>query len=618
MSRIILFIHSHGNGSAKASSNFLLSCAAKPSDTIVEAWPRESQDVTAGSGDNAVHYASSQGIAGVLGAFQHSSRFGELLEKHAELLVVSDLALGPLGPLPAELDAEEGRTQTLIPPESRRALTAPGTGSDEVAGPLAMEIGWLQVPVVLLQDSKFWSCVKEAAKRTEAEGGADPNWLSMNLLTDALESAGFPNLPLFSPQADQKQLFARALPEYLRAEIPLLPWALFTTDPIYLERWAVIPRTAWDYVNRASYPGSAFWSTVLQTVPPQTWYTNLALLDIYPDSPANYRNTLRTAVIAHVFYPDMLGEILSFAGNVPDPVELFVTTDTEEKKTELEASLREQSRFSKWEVRVAQTNQGRDISAFLLDCADVLSDPRFDIVVKLHSKLSAQDPSSVSSWFRDHLFENLLGSSDYATHIWQRFAEDPQLGMVFPPVIHMGVPTMGNGWTLNRQPAKEVAHRLRITVPFDEVTPLSPYGSMFIARRSALEPLVHAAFEASEFPEAENYHDGSLAHVLERLFSYVVYSAGYYARCVQRAELAAISATALQYKYDQVSRYLSPFAQYQRELLAANGGPMGGALIRRLIQRQLDARYPKIGHAAMSAWMGGKRLAGNVKRTLTR
>lgn len=176
---------------------------------------------------------------------------------------------------------------------------------------------------------------------------------------------------------------------------------------------------------------------------------------------------------------------------------------------------------------------------------------------------------------------------------------------------------MGNGWTLNRKPAEEISGRLGITVPFDSVTPLSPYGSMFYARREALLPLVDAHFAPDEFPDAEGYRDGSVAHVLERLFSYVVFSQGYFARCVQSAALAEVSAVALQYKYDQVSQYLFPFASHQVEMLGAErNGALSGAQIRSLIHRQLSARNPKIGTAAQKVWSGGKAAVQAIRNRI--
>ncbi len=622
MNRTVLFIQGEQGTQTLPAQRYLLDSVAVAGASVYVASPTadtESSLITEGN-STTIRYPSRQGIAGALLALKELAAEVVLVDKNLELLVLDDQVLGPLGRLPEPLADTANFVQTLIPSESQKEYTeSKKLATAEPAGPLAMEICWLQIPLGLLRRPDFWGAVSAAAEETEVQGCATQEWVSMNTLIEGLSEAGINARAVYSLPEGKTDFFGRALTNYLESQVPLLPWALFTTDPIYLERWAIVPRSAWDYAKAAGYPAAPFWERLLHTCPPQTWYTNLALLDIWPNTEASgFVNSLSTAVIAHVFYPDMLSEILKYAMNVPSPAELFVTTDTDEKKQLLEKQLREQEHFKTWEVRVVQTNRGRDISAFLLDCSDIITNPEFDVVVKLHSKLSAQDPASVSGWFREHLFQNLLGTAGYATHIWKSFADDPRLGMVFPPVIHMGVPTMGNGWTLNREPAKKLASRLGITVPFDSVTPLSPYGSMFISRRVALEPLVAAAFDVSEFPDAEGYRDGSVAHALERLFSYVVYSGGYYSRCVQNVELAAISATALQYKYDQVSHYLFPFAQRQIKMLATDRGTLSAAQVRQLVQRQLSARFPRVGHVATNAWINSKRILQRVQKDLGR
>ena len=589
--------------------------AAAICDQVLVAAPTDADDafVRTAAGQTTLMYPADQGLAGLLLAAKRL----EMLPADSDLLVVSDQLVGPNGSLPdLGLPASDPAViRTLVPPESRLSFTESKTlANPERAEALAMELTWVELPSAVLADNRFWRSLEKPAAAAEAE----PGWLDLSGFAKAAELAGVPVEPRYVAPGDD--FFARSLPTYLELGVPFVQWALFTTDPLVLERWSVVPRAAFEQVKAGAYPDSLFWNRILHSCPPQTWYTNLALLSIFPDNaPAGSANQLRTAAILHVFYPEMLDELLSYAGNLPDPVDLYVTTNTAEKKHELEQMLAAQDRFASYEVRQVTTNRGRDVSAFLLDCADVLQDPRYEVVAKLHSKKSVQDPDTVSAWFRDHLFQNLLRSPGYVQHIYQALADEPLLGLVMPPVIHMGVPTMGNGWTLNKGGAEELAPRLGIDIPFDNFTPLSPYGSMFLARRAALEPLVNAAFTVEEYPDAADYRDGSVAHVLERLFSYVVFSQGYYARCVQSAAQTEVSATALQYKYDQVSHYLFPFASRQVKMLQADGpAQLGVADIRSIAQRQLSEKYPRVGGAALSGWMFGKRIGAAVKRRVKR
>lgn len=514
-------------------------------------------------------------------------------DDYTHLLIASDDLLGPLTDLRqafAKLDDNPADFVSL-------ADCTPGTDFDEPK----CEPFFALLKVDLLGDARLWV--------------PSPN-PSISLLARRARALGYSISSLYSSPGGNSDLFARAYstPDSLK-QLPFLPWSLFTANPLLLERWGVTAAPALKVVQESDYPMSHFWDRLLHSAPPQTWYTNLALLDIFSTTEEGgpLEGKLNTAVIAHVFYPEMLTEILEYAHNVPSPASLFVTTDTEKKQREIQAQLQNERGFDAIDVRVVKTNRGRDISAFLLDCKDVLLDPRFDLVVKLHSKKSAQDPASVSESFRRHLFENLLATASYAQQVFALFEADSNLGMVFPPVVHMGLPTMGNGWTLNRAPAEKIAKDLGITIPFDETTPLSPFGSMFIARRQALEPLARASFSADVFPTADQYRDGSFAHALERLFSYVVFNAGFYARCVQNTTQAQISSVNLQYKLNAVASYLHPHTINQVRLLESSEDFGGWKALRRQVAHQLNRSAPVLGHLSAKMWNITKRALKPIR-----
>lgn len=580
-----------------AANTHLLTALQKHcfSTIMAEGSPAVEPGVVSAHGKTPVlHFDSTRGLVGVLTAL-NSTGLQEREAMGRQVLIVSADLVGPLSDLDTlftTLDALDSPIRLLFRPD-------PEFSGEQGTETLGLSPLFTQLDIATLKSSQFTSALEESASDED--------------LIRRLETKGIPASWIYD-SADSDYILRSGTPVS-----PLIPWAIFTSDPLLLERWAVSGRNAYKVVKESGYPLDIFWDHLTHAVPPQTWYTNLALLDI-PRSGANRPsdNSLRTAVCAHIFYPDMLPEMLHYASHVPSPVSLFVTTDNADKKADLERQLHtspDAGHFDSIEVRLVSTNDGRDISALLVDCADVISNPEFDLVIKMHSKRSVQDPQSVSSWFRRHLFENLFSTKSHVDHIYRRFAEEPQLGIVFPPVIHMGLPTMGNGWTANRLPAEALRKRLGINIPFDTHTPLSPYGSMFIARRETLLPLVEAAFTPEEFPSGGNYRDGSLAHVLERLYSYVVFSQGYFARCVQTAELAEISAVTLEYKLDSTSSYLHPHVLEQVKMLdSTNSSAPSAASIRSLVQRRVSERFPKLGATLTSTWMAGKTVTGSVRR----
>lgn len=374
---------------------------------------------------------------------------------------------------------------------------------------------------------------------------------------------------------------------------PILKRRTFFHSPLYFSDYAIIGRDVIDELERTSdYPLELVWQNIARTSEPRVAATNFSLHRIYSDAleidEAQFERArgMRALVAIHCYYEDMIDELMGYAERLPCERHVVVTTDTEQKKSYIKAALARRGESS-YEVRVTESNAGRDVSAFLLGCADLLRDDSFDIVVKLHSKRSPQDGAVAGGWFKRHLFGNLLHSENYAANVVNLFAERPEIGMVIPPIIHIGFPTLGKSWYLNKAPAERLCRKLGITTPLDESTPLSAYGSMFIARPRALRTLVDAGLTWADFDD-EAYGDGSLAHVLERLFTYSSLGAGMPVYTVQSTELASINYPSLEFKLQNFSQGLPGTVMQQRAYLdRLERGPSVLSVSKRVVHTRL-------------------------------
>jgi rhamnosyltransferase len=181
-------------------------------------------------------------------------------------------------------------------------------------------------------------------------------------------------------------------------------------------------------------------------------------------------------------------------------------------------------------------------------------------VVKVHSKKTVQQGAAVGTLFKRQQLDNLLGSPGYTANLIGLFQKEAGLGAVFPPTVHIGFPTLGGAWFTNKAPTKELADRLGIRVPFDEVSPLAPLGAMWVARPEALRLLFTEQYAYEDYAPETDHSDGSLAHVQERIIPYAAAELGYHVRTVATAEYAAISHTFMEYKLDQLSRTVQGYA----------------------------------------------------------
>lgn len=469
----------------------------------------------------------------------------ERLAQYDELLLADDGAFGPIDPdgtfdaLFARAEAQGGELWTVA------------------------DSGWFGVRRSLFDSPGFGAGGAAGAGAAGAPGAIDSSSLD-RALREARQLFGESEYP--SPAPGIADTVAQ-----IAAGCPLLGREVFSRDPNAHASFAIIGREALEAIEQAgAYPAPLIWQHIARTVEPRVAATNFSLMRIFSDQPEASHDELerirglRAAVLLHCFYEDMLDEIVDRAAQLPCARHLVVTTDTEQKRLRIEQRLARRAEPS-FEVRVVESNTGRDVSAFLITCADVLRDEHFDLVVKLHTKRSPQDARPAADWFRRHLFENLLHSPGYASNVLRLFVRHPEIGMVMPPAVHLGYRTLGNAWYRNKRPAAALCAELGITVPLDYATPLAPLGSMFIARPAALRTLVDAGFDFRDFEG--DYADGSLAHVLERLFSLSSLNAGMPVYSVMHTGLASINYMFLEYKLQSFSEYLPGNAVEQKALL---------------------------------------------------
>ncbi|WP_344736950.1 rhamnan synthesis F family protein, partial [Microbacterium awajiense] len=294
-----------------------------------------------------------------------------------------------------------------------------------------------------------------------------------------------------------------------------------------------------------------------------------------PDRP------LRTAVIAHIEDLSMIDEILDRCAMVPEPSDLYITVTSVDHRAHVDSAIgrRGPELAARSTVRVTESRQGRDMAAFLITCADVLQDERYDLVVKLHTIERGRLEFNARRYFRRHQLENLLSSRGYARNLIALFQREPGLGVVFPPTVHIGFGTMGRGWAGAVEAAHDLCREFGIRVPLDPISPLAPLGGVFVARREALALLTDRTWTWSDFGRHFPRSQIGFDRILERLVSNAAGELGYHSRTTINREHASISHTALEEKVDQMFSTTPGYPVDQIQFLhaagwAGHGGPV--------------------------------------------
>lgn len=381
---------------------------------------------------------------------------------------------------------------------------------------------------------------------------------------------------------------------------PVLKRRPFFHDPLYLDAEAIIGRELIDTAAAKGYPTELIWADLVPTTQPRVLNTNASQLEVVSDSPANqveYDGFI--AAVLHVFYEDMTDELLDRVAMLPGTVDLFISTTDEAKAQVIRDVIEARNlplRHS--EVRVLESNRGRDLSSYFIAMRDVVRNTNYDLIVKLHSKKTVQRGATAGEFFKRQQIENLVHSAGYVRNLFGLFEADKQLGLVFPPTIHTGYPTLGGAWFANKEPAQAYAERLGITVPLDEVSPLGALGAMWICRPEALQLMTDVEYSYEDYQSEAEHGDGSLAHVQERMVAYAAAQRGFKTKTVANAHYIAISHTYLEYKLDQALAVLPGFALHSIPLVRHHVQTTQDASTlgrRGLIKTYLSTHHPQSG-----------------------
>lgn len=502
---------------------------------------------------------------------------GDEVAHYDEVILANDTWYGPVRPMEPvfeRMDAAElhfwGMTDHV------RVEPNPFTAADYLA--YHLQSYWLVVRKEMFLSDEWISYWRDLPAMDSYEDAVVKHEA---IFTERFTGFGFIGEVAFPTLTDRIEnhavLYAGQLVE---AGCPTLKRRAFFQWPPYLDHLGVIGRWGLDAAERHGYPMELIWSDLARNVAPHTLNADAALLNVLPATGADYDpdRALRIVVIAHVFYADMLDEMLERADTLPGAFDLVVTAPDADTAGRIRQALDERPARGGVEVRVVGSNNGRDQGAFLIDCRDVVLDGGYDLLVKIHSKKSLQDPSNAAEHFARQQFDNLLASEGHAADVVSLFQREPRLGLVFPPMVHIGYGTVGHAWWANRPAFVAMCAQLGISVPVDKNSPLAPFGSMYIARPEALRPLFAREWSAEDFGGSEAYADGGLAHVLERMPSYAAGEEGYYTRTITTENYAAVSHTVLEYDLDQLSFTMPDTTMHQIQFLERLGQLGSGTL----------------------------------------
>ncbi len=271
------------------------------------------------------------------------------------------------------------------------------------------------------------------------------------------------------------------------------------------------------------------------------------------EQPALRTATSRVAAVVHVYYPDLVPQIVEALHSVPVPFDVLVTNASEVELGPKQFEAPNADRIVVLPVR----NLGRDIAPMVWLANAGYLDP-YDLVLKVHTKASSwrEDHPTLEgtgeSW-RDALLGDLLGSADHVSRILEAFDKDPSIGCVTADGSVVGP----EHWGSNEHTLSELLKRIGLKISHDDLEFAA--GSMYWIRGFLLQGLRSLAMGPEDFEEESGQIDGTTAHAIERLVGVVTEEAGYGTYTVSAAfeklERLALPGETKEPFYPRTSRY---------------------------------------------------------------
>jgi rhamnosyltransferase len=259
---------------------------------------------------------------------------------------------------------------------------------------------------------------------------------------------------------------------------------------------------------------------------------------------------IKIAIHLHTYYIDILDKYMLFLNDTDVNFDLYITTDTPEKKDAIHNYLKNQACFSKLKEIIITETHGRDVIPWL-SIKDRLN--QYDIVGHFHTKKSLHLEEWMSiTWLDDILYSLLYNIKT----IINEFMSNDNLGIIIPEVPYILRNEILNDSNVNLiRISENLWKRLKCnkTLDFKVIKNIIfPMGNMFWYRPAALKPLFELRLLPGDIPQ-EPLPNETILHSIERLVVYIAWNEGYDYRISLPPKLRESNFVTAEKLYDTVS-----------------------------------------------------------------
>lgn len=231
----------------------------------------------------------------------------------------------------------------------------------------------------------------------------------------------------------------------------------------------------------------------------------------------------KVAIHLHTFYVDLLEEFLQHFEAFSFHYDLFLTTDSDEKKKEIQTIL---DSLDKVAQVVVTGKKGRDIIPMLKLKEQLAS---YDYIGHFHTKKSPEYPHWVGDSWRQELNQMLIQPAD---GLLAKLESNDNIGLVIADIPSFFRYTkIVDPWNENRfaQDMNDLWQRMGMErqIDFDKLdTFIMSYGTFIWFKYDALKPLFDLNLTDDDIP-AEPLPQHTILHAIERILVYLAWNQRY-------------------------------------------------------------------------------------------
>ena len=239
---------------------------------------------------------------------------------------------------------------------------------------------------------------------------------------------------------------------------------------------------------------------------------------------------IEIAVQIHVYYEEIVKELIDKLNLIPLKYNLFISTISESKKKSIEKYLLN-SNANEYEIRIFP-NIGRDVFPFVRQMKTKYK--KYKYICHVHTKKSSHKSLLGFNW-RNYIFSNLIGSEKIISEILYDFETNQKLGFIFPEIYYeiikdvFGFDNVNFALNLPNKKYMNIILR-RIFKKFKIGEKLDfPAGNMFWAKTKSIYQIFNVKLR---YPKELNQTNGTIMHGIERIWLYIVKLNGYYYKAI--------------------------------------------------------------------------------------